>query len=121
MKEGCQMNKICKGTAGDIINFSSGEMLIIDDIETTENDVQYLFNRGKTIVEANNAAISEILHPINSLDMFDRYFLEANEYLTTARRFIHDNSIDGAYDNLIALKTMVELLKDIVTSIDNDQ
>ena len=52
--------------------------------------------------------------------MFDSYFLEATDYLATARRFVHDNALNEAFQNLDGLKLMVEMMIKSIDQIQDD-
>lgn len=116
-------NKIKRGTVGDIVNFDDGEMLVIDGIIEADGDSFYCFNTNELHsykLKTDDDSIVSILHTVSTLDVFDRYYLEATEYLATARRFIHDNALDEAADNLLALKTMSSLMIDVVSILDRE-
>lgn len=114
-------NLVKRGMIGDTVNFSDGEMLVIDGIRDTDKGAFYCFNTNELHsfeIRTDDESISEILHTVSNLDTFDRYYLEAVEYLANARRFIHDNALDGADSNLIALNALTSLMRDVVDLLD---
>lgn len=115
--------KACVGQVGDVVNFNDGEMLIIDKLTATEDDMLYEFNVNELHhwkISAYSSEIASIQHTVSKIDMFDSYFLEATDYLATARRFVHDNALNEAFQNLDGLKLMVEMMIKSIDQIQDD-
>lgn len=120
------MYKLTNATIGDIVIMRDGATYEIDGVKMLDGIAQY-YSRSDEMhsvsIRADHPDISTIVydHPVADIELFDKYYLEATEYLATARRFVHDNASDGAAENLVALKTMVKLLSEVVDRIDSDQ
>ena len=120
------MYKFTNATVGDTVIMRDGSTYEIDGVKMLDGIAQYYSQSDElhqVSIRANHPDISTIVyeHEIADIDLFDKYYLEAVEYLATARRFIRDNATDGAAENLIALRTMVSLLSEVVQRIDEDQ
>lgn len=120
------MYKLTNATVGDTVIMRDGSTYEVASVKMIEGVAQYTSMLNEThavYIMADHPDISTIVydHEIADIDLFDKYYLEAAEYLATSRRFIRDNAMDGAAENLIALRTMVNLLSDVVKRIDDEQ
>lgn len=119
------MYKLTNATVGDTVIMRDGATYEIDGLKVLDGITQYLSQSNElhqVQIRADHPDISTIVydHDIADIDLFDVYYLQAVEVLATARRFMRDNALDGAAENLIALRTLSGLMMDTIRGIEHD-